>query len=150
MEAGRQGGGMNDVRGPVLLYDGECGLCRALVRRLARADRRRVLRFAPLQGAFAQSALRRCGLPTTDFDSLVFLPAADGAEHHLRTAGVIAALTCLGGVWRAAGRALAMVPGRWRDAAYKCVARVRYRIFGQVAFRPGEPLDPARRDRFLS
>ncbi len=141
---------MDDVRGPILLYDGECGLCRALVRRLARADRRASLHYAPLQGAFAQAALRRCGLPTEDFDSLVFLPEAERAEFHLRTAGVIAALARLGGLWRFAARVMAVVPGAWRDAIYKGVARVRYRIFGRVEYRAGEPADPTRAERFLS
>jgi predicted DCC family thiol-disulfide oxidoreductase YuxK len=141
---------MDNVRGPVLLYDGECGLCRALVRRLARADRRGALHYAPLQGAFAQTTLRRCGLPTEDFDSLVFLPEAEGGEFHLRTAGVIAALARLGGGWRLAARAMAVAPAGWRDVVYKGVARVRYRVFGRVDHRAGEPADPTRAERFWS
>lgn len=141
---------MEDARGAVLLYDGECGLCRALVRWLAQADRRRALRFAPLQGGFAQAALHRCGLPTTDFDSLVFMPEILGTNYSLRTAGVIAALSSLGGGWRVIARLLAVLPVSWRDAAYRGVARVRYRIFGRVMFRADEPPDPKRAERFLT
>jgi predicted DCC family thiol-disulfide oxidoreductase YuxK len=116
--------------GPVLCFDGECGLCQRVVRRLLRLDRRGVLRFAPLQGAAAQAYLRAHGLPTEDFSTLVFVPdwPAGAEKCLLRTDGVIAAL-------RAAGRpglaaVLAAVPRGLRDAGYKVVARLRYRLFG--------------------
>lgn len=121
----------NDVTGPVLLFDGECGLCNRVVRRLLRLDRRGVLRFAPLQGPVAQEFLHAHGLPAQDFSTLVFVP--DWARHGqpeflLRTDGVIAAL-------RACGRnglagLLGLMPRGLRDAGYKFVARTRYKIFG--------------------
>ena len=64
----------DDERRPVLLYDGECGLCAAVVRAMLREDAAARLRFAPLQGAAAQDYLRARGLPTSGFDSLVFVP----------------------------------------------------------------------------
>ncbi|NDC75289.1 DUF393 domain-containing protein [bacterium] len=136
--------------GPVLLYDGECGFCRAWVRQLVRVDGRGMLRFAPLQGAFAQVALRRCGLPLKDFESLVFLPEAEGEKYHLRTEGLIAALARLGGGWRVAARFIAVVPATWRNAVYNGVAGARYRIFGRVVYRDGELLDPKWAQRFLT
>ena len=57
----------NSNAGPVLLFDGECGLCHRVVRGLLKCDRRERLRFAPLHGAAAQVWLRERGLPTTDF-----------------------------------------------------------------------------------
>src|ERR1700690_2928126 len=43
--------------GPVVLYDGTCGLCHRSVRWLLRHERDHALQFAPLQGATA-AALR--------------------------------------------------------------------------------------------
>lgn len=63
-----------DARQPVLLYDGECGLCNAVVRFLIAEDSTARLRFAPLQSEPAQAYLRAQGLPTEDFDSIVFVP----------------------------------------------------------------------------
>jgi predicted DCC family thiol-disulfide oxidoreductase YuxK len=133
--------------GPVLLFDGECGLCHRVVRLLLRLDRRGVLRFAPLQGPGAQAYLRRQGLPTEDFSTLVFVPDWPvGAEKcRLRTDGVIAAL-------RAAGRPglaafLAVVPRALRDAGYKFVARVRHRVFGP--WHPSPFVRPEWAERFL-
>lgn len=34
---------------PTLIYDGDCGLCRAAVERLRRWDREQVIRFVPFQ-----------------------------------------------------------------------------------------------------
>jgi predicted DCC family thiol-disulfide oxidoreductase YuxK len=116
--------------GPVLLYDGDCGLCNRVVRRLLALDREGKMRFAPLQGPSAQAYLRSHALPTADFSTLVFVPdwPVNATPPRLRTDGVIAAL-------RAAGRPglaglLAVFPRVVRDAGYNFVARVRDRIFG--------------------
>jgi predicted DCC family thiol-disulfide oxidoreductase YuxK len=116
--------------GPVLLYDGECGLCNRVVRWLLSLDRKGNLRFAPLQGPTAQAYLRAHHLPTADFSTLVFVPnwPLGAAAPLLRTDGVIAALRAVGrgGV----GRMLAVIPRGLRDVGYKFVARLRYKIFG--------------------
>lgn len=124
--------------GPVLFFDGTCGLCNRIVRLLLRLDRHGVLRFAPLQGNTAQAYLGRHGLPLRDFDSLVFVPEwsrREYAEFLVRTEGVVAALRAIGGV----GRWLAwirLVPSPMRDLAYRMVARWRYRLFGEWRPRP--------------
>lgn len=137
----------NHNPGPVLLFDGECGLCQRLVRRLLAIDRRGTLRFAPLQGAAAQTWLRERGQPPRDFQSLIFLPEGlDGDGGHLRkTDGVIAALHAVGHSRLA--RCLRLLPRPVRDGAYRIVARTRRRIFG--AGQPGRPVDPKWQRRFL-
>ena len=120
-----------DATGPVLLFDGECGLCNRVVRLLLRLDRRGVLKFAPLQGPAAQAFLRTHGLPTQDFSTLVFVPDwTRRAEQQflLRTDGVIAALRVCGRNGLAG--LLGIMPRGLRDAGYKCVARTRYKLFG--------------------
>jgi predicted DCC family thiol-disulfide oxidoreductase YuxK len=123
---------------PVLLFDGECGLCNRVVRLLLRLDQAGRLKFAPLQGAAAQAYLRSHGLPGSDFDSLVYVPdwnrKAHG-EYLLRTDGVMAALRLIG----RAGRVflwIRFIPTSWRDAGYRVVARWRYRFFGKWHPRP--------------
>jgi predicted DCC family thiol-disulfide oxidoreductase YuxK len=138
-----------DPSGPVLFFDGECGLCNRLVRTLLRWDRRGALHFAPLQGPSAQAYLRRHGLPTEDFDSLIFVPAwsrRDRPEFLVRTDGALAALEACGRFVRTA-RLLRRVPSRARDAGYRVIARLRYRIFGEWRPRPLE--NPDWRQRFL-
>ena len=134
---------------PVLLYDGECGLCNRLVRLLLRSDRAGRLNYAPLQGEPAQAYLRAQGLPVTDFDSLVFVPDWDQpvqGAYRLRTDGALAACAIVGGGWRMLSW-LRVLP-RWvRDPFYKLVARLRYALFGEYR---GKPLAESEwKDRFL-
>jgi predicted DCC family thiol-disulfide oxidoreductase YuxK len=117
---------------PVLLFDGECGLCQRVVRRLLSSDRAGRLRFAPLQGAAAQDYLRARGLPTRDFESLVFVPdwnrPADFAPL-LRTDGALAAANAVGGGWRGITW-LRILPAWLRDPFYRLTGRVRFAVFG--------------------
>ncbi len=137
----------------MVLYDGTCGLCNRAVRFLLRIDRRGVLRFSTLQGGPGQAWLRAHGLPAGDFDSLVFVRDWDGAGnardggYALRTDAIVAALAACGG----AGRALAWIrffPRSWRDGAYRLVARLRYRLFGE--WKPRPLPRPEWKDRFIT
>ena len=133
---------------PVLLYDGNCGLCNHVVRLLLRSDRGARLKFAPLQGAPAQAYLRSQGLPTADFDSLVFVrdwyhPGAN--RPLLRTDGALAAAAEVGGVWRLITWTRGLPLGL-RDPVYKLVAKSRHVLFGE--YFPA-PLKPGWEERFL-
>lgn len=118
--------------GPVLLFDGECGLCTALAGWALARGRKAGLCVAPLQGEAGQGLLRALGLPTGDFDTLVFVAdrARPQAGHMLRSDGALAVLVAAGGGWGALAGVLRVIPRGWRDAAYRGVARVRKRLFG--------------------
>lgn len=139
-----------DGRQPVLFYDGECGLCNWVVRFLLREDAAGRMKFAPLQSAPAQAYLKAQGLPTADFDSLVFVPdwnnQAPGA-YRLQTSGVLGAADEIGGLWRVISWAR-VLPGALRDGAYKVVARSRYALFGE--YRPSPLPEPDWERRFLA
>jgi predicted DCC family thiol-disulfide oxidoreductase YuxK len=126
--------------GPVLLFDGECGLCNRVVRLLLRLDRKGRLRFAPLQGMSAQNYLRVHGLPTVDFETIIYVPdwsRRDRPQFLLRTAGVIAALRAVGGgTARMLAALLALFPTRLRDAGYRLIGAWRHRFFGPWHPRP--------------
>ncbi len=134
---------------PVLLYDGECGLCNAAVRLLLRLDRRARLRFAPLQGNNAQTYLCSSGLPSRDFDSMIFVPdwvRRAEVPPLFRTNAALAALRAMGGIWRSAS-VLRIIPASVRDAFYRVIARFRYRLFGP--YRPRPLARPEWERRFL-
>lgn len=136
--------------GPVLFFDGECGLCQRIVRGLLSLDRRARLRFAPLQGPVAQAYLRRHGLPTADFDTLIYVPDWSRRERGgqlVRTAGVSAALRAVGGPGKFLAALLEVFPVSWRDAGYRAVGRWRYRLFGP--WRPRPLARAAWAERFL-
>jgi predicted DCC family thiol-disulfide oxidoreductase YuxK len=115
------------VRGDLLFYDGDCGLCHGAVRFvLARGARGLAFRFAPLHGeAFRREIPEpvRARLP----DSLV-VKTADGRVL-TRSAGVVRVLRGLGGGWSLLGSLLWLVPRPLRDLGYIVVAKVRKRVF---------------------
>jgi predicted DCC family thiol-disulfide oxidoreductase YuxK len=135
---------------PVLLYDGECGLCNGVVLFMLRHDPAGRLHFAPLQSEPGQRYLHAQGLPTADFGSLVFVPDWNDQKrggYLLRTDGALAAFGELDGSWRAVAR-LRIMPRVLRDAVYKIISKTRYAIFGEYH---GKPLpNPAWEKRFLA
>ena len=98
------------------------------------------MHFAPLQGSAAQAYLHTHGLPTEEFDTLVYVPAwerRDRPEYLVRTTGVIAALRVIG--TRSAlvlAGLVALFPAVLRDTAYRVIGRWRYRVFGPWRPRP--------------
>ena len=135
------------LAGPVLLYDGACGLCSAAVRTVLRHDRRGTLRFASLQGRYAAQVIARHA-DLVEIDSLLWVDAsADGGERvAVRSAAALRVAAYLGGWWRLAlvGRVLPRALG---DAAYDLVARHRHQLFTPAAgsFVPA----PEHASRFL-
>jgi predicted DCC family thiol-disulfide oxidoreductase YuxK len=137
--------------GPVLLYDGTCGLCNRAVRLLLRIDSRAKLRFATLQGAPGQEWMGRHGFALDNFSTLVFVRDWEGGDggpgdYALRTDGFAEALAACGGI----GTVLAwirFVPRPLRDGAYRLVSRLRYRVFGD--WKPRPLARPEYRERFI-
>jgi predicted DCC family thiol-disulfide oxidoreductase YuxK len=110
----------------VVLFDGVCNFCNASINFAIDRDPAGRLKFAALQSPAGQDLLRRHGLPTRDFDTVVVVE--DGrvfkkSDAALRIAGK------LSGAWPWL-RAFAVVPKFVRDFAYDVVAANRYRIFG--------------------
>ncbi len=117
---------MPDATGPVLFFDGGCGLCHNSVRILIALDRKGRLTFAPLGGELFDERVppeARAGLP----DSLV-LSTPDG-QLHVRSAAVLRALEEIGGFWRFAAKLVRMIPAVLRDRLYDAIARARHRWF---------------------
>src|SRR5438034_10951960 len=68
--------------GPIVLYDGVCGLCNRVVSYVIPRDPAARIRFAPLQGRFAAEVLRRHGIPAPEGDPDSFvLVEAPGTPH---------------------------------------------------------------------
>jgi len=127
----------------VILYDGECGLCDRLVQWILPRDRAGRFQFAALQSEWAQQALRRHALSTSDFDSMVLL---EGDRVFLRSSAALRVLRGLPG-WSWSYLFIA-VPRPVRDAVYRWIARYRKRWFPAPA-ACGLP-KPGWRERFIA
>jgi len=127
---------------PLILYDGQCGLCDRLVQFVLPRDPRGVYRFAALQSDHARTLLERAGLPTQDFDTMVLF---EGGRVFLRSSAALRVLRHLSGAWPLLAPLL-LVPRPIRDWVYGLVARHRHRLFGDSCRLP----DPRWAERFLS
>lgn len=113
----------------VVFYDGVCGLCDRLVQFLLRRDHAGRLRFAALQGPFAQATLTARGRDPSRLDT-VYVLTSDGRLLE-RGRAVLFVLGELGGGWRLV-RAFSILPTFVLDVAYALVARTRLRLFGKL------------------
>ncbi len=114
--------------GPILFFDGICGLCDKSVSYFFEKDRRHALRFAPLQGELAKKLLDDRQRLT--LDSMVLVEKAVSYE---RSTAVLRAMRLIGGSTGFVGSLGLAVPRPVRDFIYKRVAKNRYAIFGQTA-----------------
>ena len=131
----------------LVLYDGVCGLCDRTVQFLLDEDSAGVLAFAPLQGTTAAGLSDALETPADVSTMLLIENFGSGDQRSSdRSTGVLRALDLVGGFWRVVSWAR-LVPRPVRDAAYRFVARHRYRWFGK--FDACKLPDPATRGRFL-
>ena len=114
---------------PLVLYDGECGLCDRSVQFILNRDRRGLFRFATLQGETGRRYLRAAGLPDDYVGSVLLV---DDAGVHSHSTAALRVARRLDGTarWLGVGR---LVPRPIRDAIYNFVARHRYQVFGKAA-----------------
>jgi len=118
-------GGRGEMNaGPILFFDGECGLCARSVAWCLKRDRRGVLRYAPLQG---ETYARAHGRGQDDLSTMVLLDA-DGL--HTRSDAVLRVLRLVGGLWRFVAAAGGLLPRFARDGVYRWIAARRMWWFG--------------------
>jgi len=129
--------------GPLMLYDGVCGLCHGAVRSLLRADSQGRLRFAPLQGETAARLRSQYPEIPPGVDSIVLV---EGGRVYQRSAAFIKVARHLALPWRAL-YVLRVFPAVILDLGYRVVAAVRYQAWGKrdVCELPS----PEQRARFL-
>jgi predicted DCC family thiol-disulfide oxidoreductase YuxK len=126
--------------GPLVLYDGLCGLCNRFVQFVLRWDRRGRVQFATLQGRHGQDARRRFpALRTADSVALLM----DGRA--LIKSDAVLATLCEMGAWWPAAHLLRVVPGSVGDRVYDLMARSRYAWFGRYPACPIPTADQQRR-----
>lgn len=144
---------MNDAT-PVLLYDGECGLCARSVQFVLQHEaesRRSRLRFAPLEGTFG-TAVRTSHPHVAHVDSVIWyeptttqVQLEGPAIVRMRGDAALSVLRHLGGGWTWVARLGALVPRVLRDALYNLVARHRIDLAPRACVLP----TPAQQHRFL-
>ncbi|XBP66569.1 thiol-disulfide oxidoreductase DCC family protein [Bacillus velezensis] len=128
----------------VLLFDGVCNLCGGAVQFIIKRDPAGKISFASLQSDTARELLASEGLPTEQFDSMIFI---ENGRIYKKSAAVLKVSRHLRGAWRLSAVFFA-VPRPLRDRAYSFIARRRYKWFGkrEACMLPS----PEIKNRFLS
>ena len=130
--------------GPVVLFDGLCHWCSAVVQFAIPRDPRARLRFAPLQSSAAVRLLENVAPHARPLpDSFVLI---EGGRLLLRSSAALHLVRYLAMPWPLLA-VFVIVPPPLRDWVYDAFARRRYRWFGirSACFVPG----PEIRARFL-
>jgi predicted DCC family thiol-disulfide oxidoreductase YuxK len=127
----------------IVLFDGVCNLCSALVQFVIRHDTAAKFRFAAIQSEIGRAIFQSHGLDPADLQTFVFI--SDG-KMHMRSDAAIEVVSRFGGAWRFF-TVFRLVPRVARDWIYSMVARNRYRWFGRrdVCMIP----TPEIKERFL-
>ena len=114
-----------------ILFDGVCNLCNGFVQFIIRHDAGGRFRFAALQSDAGRALLAAHGVApeaiAAEPESVLLL---SGGRLYSHSTAVLRIARGLGGAWRLAAVG-EVLPRPWRDAAYRFVARHRYRWFGR-------------------
>jgi len=114
--------------GAIVLFDGACTFCRRSVTFIAARDPAGYFRFGAAQTPPGRDLLERHGIVAEATRSLVLL---EQGQVFLRSTAALRIAARLTPPWSWA-RALLIVPRPIRDAVYRVVAAVRYRIAGRT------------------
>lgn len=130
--------------GPLVLFDGYCGLCDRFVDFVLRHDQKGIVRFAALQSDLGKNLLKSHGIPSDYADSIVFIHQGQTQQY---STAALSVLGLLGWPWKLAVVFL-WVPQVLRDWVYDVIANNRYKWFGKhdTCRLP----TPAERGRFFA
>ncbi|HEY4058011.1 MAG TPA: DCC1-like thiol-disulfide oxidoreductase family protein [Kofleriaceae bacterium] len=131
------------ARGPLVLYDGTCGLCAKSVQWILRHERDHDIRFAPLQGETTEAL--RAAYPTipSHVDTVIYI---DGGKAYLRSRAFLHLSKHLHAPY-SWGYAFRWFPAFLMNVGYRFVAAIRYRVWGRVD--SCGLMTPEQRARFL-
>ena len=115
----------NDKNRPVLLYDGECGLCSFAVQFILRYEKNKRLKFATLQSNWAKDVLQNTANVLPNLDSVVLL---QNNTVYIKSRAVSRLAAYLKFPFNLLS-IFKIVPAFMADAMYDWVARNRQRFF---------------------
>lgn len=113
---------------PVVLFDGVCNLCNGSVQFILKRDPQGRFRFASLQSEPGRRLMTEHGL---DPDALSSVVVVEEGRVWKESSAALRIARHLPGAWKLLG-IFTLVPRPLRDAAYRLIARNRYRWFGKM------------------
>lgn len=129
---------------PVILYDGLCNFCNAVVNFIVRHDKKKIFRFAPLQTKEARALLRE---HNEAFVSLKTVYLVEDGKVYKRSRAVFRMFRQLPYPWKMVSF-FRILPVWLTDYFYKLIAKNRYRWFGKR--NEATPVDEEVKARLLN
>lgn len=111
----------------IVLFDGVCHMCQAIVLFTIKRDKQEQIHFAPLQSEFGLELLEKLELPTSNFDTFVFV---DNGKVYTKSTAALHLFKKLHRLWPLL-YVFIIVPRILRDPVYSFIAKNRYKWFGK-------------------
>ena len=129
----------------IILFDGVCNLCATWVQFVVKRDPQGLFKFASVQSPEGRALLTWCGLPTTQFDTMVYI---ENGQAYYKTRAFFNIVSHFNMTWSAFAKVSQLMPLVIRDWLYDRIAQNRYRLFGkrEVCLMPNAQLN----QRFLN
>lgn len=128
----------NEIKDPVILFDGVCNLCCGSVQFIIKRDKKKYFRFASLQSQFGKNILHQFELNENNINSFILIE--EGKLFTQSTAALKVAKQ-LSGAWKMM-YVFILVPVFLRNYIYSVIANNRYKWFGkkEACWLPAEEM----------
>ena len=129
---------LNEMKNPVVLFDGVCNLCVGSVQFIIKHDKQKQFRFASLQSNFGKAILQKAGVSENNFNSFILF---EEGEIFTRSTAALRVCKQLSGGWNLL-YVLIIIPAFIRNPIYSIIANNRYKLFGkkEACWLPDEEL----------
>lgn len=117
---------LNEIKNPVLFYDGQCNLCNGAVQFVLSREKNDQIRFASLQSELGKRLISKYNLQ--DVDSLILY---ENGRIFLKSNAALRVAKHLKQPYNSLSK-LGFIPALLRNAVYDLIAKFRYSIFGKT------------------
>ena len=134
---------MKTLNNHIIIFDGVCNFCNAVVNFVLKRDIDKRYMFTPMHGPFAKSIIEKYNENLANVDTIILIKNNNVYTHS--EAALEIAKDIKG--FRFLAKALKIIPISFRDYLYKVFAKNRYKIFGkrETCIIPNDEV----KDRFL-
>lgn len=112
---------------PIILFDGVCNFCNAIINFVIRQDKKAIFRFAALQSEAGQTILKQYGVNWKKNDSFVLI---ENGKIYDRSTAALKLSNRLRWYWKWT-QLFWIFPKFLRDGIYDFIAKNRYKWFGK-------------------
>lgn len=111
----------------IILFDGVCNLCDAVINKVIKADKKNHFVFASLQSETGQKIIQHIGLDQSTDSVVLYIP---GYAYYVKSDAALEIAKLLGGKYSLLSLSK-IFPKALRDKGYDYIAKNRYKWYGK-------------------